>query len=465
MKITVIGTGYLGAVHAACMAELGHHVLGVDSRPDRIAMLAWGEAPFYEPGLAELLTRGMSAGRLSFGGSLPEAAAFGDVHFICVGTPQLPGSLAADTGHVEGVIEGLAPHLTRATLVVGKSTVPVGTASGLARRLAELAPAATAAELAWNPEFLREGYAVRDTLEPDRLVAGVTSEAADAVLRQVYAPLIEAGTPYIRTDLGTAELAKVSANAFLATKISFINAMADVCDAAGADVVTLAEVLGYDARIGHKGMAAGLGFGGGCLPKDLRALLARSEELGVGDSLRFLHEVDVVNTRRREAVVELARELAGGSLASVSVAALGAAFKPETDDVRDSPALAVAMALHQAGARVRVHDPKAGDNAIEAAPDLDHVPDVESAVEGADIVLHLTEWPQYREIDPAWLGAIVRRPVLIDARNALPHARWREAGWTVRCLGSPGAAAGASPGARATAENQSIMSQQHQRGG
>jgi len=438
MKITVIGTGYLGAVHAACMADLGHQVLGIDSRPERIARLAGGEAPFFEPGLAELLARGIAAGRLSFGGSLADAAAFGDVHFICVGTPQLPGSLAADTRHVEEVIDGLAPHLTRATLVVGKSTVPVGTASRLASTLAGLAPAGVAAELAWNPEFLREGYAVRDTLEPDRLVAGVTSARADAVLRAVYAPLIESGTPYIRTDLGTAELAKVSANAFLATKISFINALADLCDAAGADVVTLSEVLGHDNRIGHRGLAAGLGFGGGCLPKDLRALLARSEELGVGDSLRFLHEIDEINTRRRRSVVELARRLAGRPLTSVNVAALGAAFKPDTDDVRDSPALAVAVALHEAGARVRVHDPQAGDNARKAAPELDHVPDVEKAAEDADIVLHLTEWRQYQEIEPTALRAIVRRPVLIDARNALPHDRWRKAGWTVRCLGTPG---------------------------
>ncbi|HEX9554535.1 MAG TPA: UDP-glucose/GDP-mannose dehydrogenase family protein [Streptosporangiaceae bacterium] len=450
MKITVIGTGYLGAVHAACMAELGHSVLGVDSRPDRIARLARGEAPFFEPGLSELLTRGIESGRLFFGGSLEDAAAFGEVHFISVGTPQLAGSLAADTRFVEAVVEGLAPHLRRASLVVGKSTVPVGTAARLAITLASLAPAGSAAELAWNPEFLREGHAVQDTLRPDRLVAGVMSTRADVMLRRVYAPIIEAGTPYISTDLGTAELAKVSANAFLATKISFINAMADLCDAAGADVVTLAEVLGYDSRIGHRGLAAGLGFGGGCLPKDLRALLARASELGVADSLRFLGEVDMINTRRREKVVELARQLAGGSLTSVNVAALGAAFKPETDDVRDSPALAVATALHAAGARVRVHDPRAGDNARDAAPQLEHAADVEKAVDDADIVLHLTEWRQYQQIDPLALRAVVRRPVLIDARNALPHRLWQEAGWTIQCMGTgPGltvAAQDAAPG-------------------
>jgi UDPglucose 6-dehydrogenase len=436
MNITVIGVGYLGAVHAACLAELGHRVLGVDSRAERIAQLARGEAPFFEPGLADLLVRGISSGRLLFDTSLANAAEFGDVHFICVGTPQLPGSLAADTQHVQAVTDELAPQLRRACLVVGKSTVPVGTAVGLAATLARLAPVGSAAELAWNPEFLREGRAVRDTLAPDRLVVGVTSVRADDTLRSVYAPLIDAGTPYIRTDLGTAELAKASANAFLATKISFINAMADLCEAAGADVVTLAEVLGYDPRIASGGLAAGLGFGGGCLPKDLRALLARATELGVSDSMRFLHEVDVVNLRRREVVVDLTRSLVGGSLDGAHVAVLGAAFKPGTDDVRDSPALTVATALDAAGARVRVHDPEAGDNAKKAAPHLDYAEDVTRLCEDADIVLHLTEWPRYQAIDPFRLRAVVRRPVILDARNALPHHRWRQAGWTVRRMGT-----------------------------
>ncbi|HEX9030378.1 MAG TPA: UDP-glucose/GDP-mannose dehydrogenase family protein [Streptosporangiaceae bacterium] len=435
MNITVIGSGYLGTVHAACMAELGHHVLGVDTSAERIGQLAQGEAPFFEPGLSELLARGVSSGRLIFSTSLADAAQFGEVHFICVGTPQLPGSLAADTSSVEAVAQGLARNITRDCLVVGKSTVPVGTAARLAAMLARLTPDGVAAEVAWNPEFLREGYAVQDTLTPDRLVAGVTSARADAMLRQVYGPLIEAGTPYIRTDLSTAELAKVSANAFLATKISFINAMAELCDVAGADVVTLAEVLGHDARIGNRGMMAGLGFGGGCLPKDLRALQARAHELGVADSFRFLHEIDMINSRRRASVVAIATELVGGSLDSVNVAVLGAAFKPDTDDVRDSPALAVATAMQSAGARVRVHDPKASDNAAELAPELDYAPDVEKACEDADIVLHLTQWRQYREIDPGALLAFVRRPILLDARNVLALDRWQEAGWTVRGLG------------------------------
>jgi UDPglucose 6-dehydrogenase len=442
MRVTVIGTGYLGAVHAACMAEMGHEVLGVDTDAERIAVLGRGQAPFFEPGLDPLLEAGVGSGRLRFSTSLAEAAAFGDVHFVCVGTPQRRGSFAADTSVVESVVTRLGRLLRRPCLVIGKSTVPVGTAAAMAARLAAVAPAGAAAELAWNPEFLREGWAVQDTLRPDRLVAGVTSARADSIIREMYAPVIAAGTPYISTDLATAELVKVSANAFLATKISFINAIADVCDEAGADVLTLTRAIGHDRRIGSHGMAAGLGFGGGCLPKDLRALIARGEELGVTDSLAFLHAVDAVNTRRRERAVTVAEDMLGGpgSLRGRVVAALGAAFKPNTDDVRDSPALAVAVAMHRAGATVRVHDPAATDNARAAVPELDYVADVTDACAGADIVLHLTEWPRYREIEPESLLGTVRRPYLVDARNGLDLDRWAAAGWTVRGLGVRGQA-------------------------
>jgi UDPglucose 6-dehydrogenase len=436
VNITIIGTGYLGLVHAACMAHLGHQVLGVDSDAGKISKLAAGETPFFEPGLADLLAQNIGSGALRFGTSLAEAAEFGDVHFICVGTPQLPGSLAADTRAVDAVIDELGPQLVRQCLVVGKSTVPVGTAARLAARVADLAPVGADAELAWNPEFLREGFAVQDTLRPDRLVVGTATARGDAVLRSLYAPLLAAGIPYIVTDFSTAELVKVAANAFLATKISFINAMADVCDAAGADVVTLTEALGHDNRIGPRGMSAGLGFGGGCLPKDVRALMARGRELGVAESLQFLRHVDEINIARRDRAVRLTEELAGGSLPGANVAVLGAAFKPHTDDVRDSPALAVAIKLRAAGARVRVHDPEALDNARAACCELDYVPEPEKACEDADVVLHLTEWPQYAELDPTALRAIVRRPQLLDARNALAPGRWEAAGWTVRGLGS-----------------------------
>jgi UDPglucose 6-dehydrogenase len=436
VRISIIGTGYLGTVHAGCMAELGHEVLGIDTDVCRIAALADGRAPFYEPGLSELLFRTVSSGKLRFSTSLAEAAKFADTHFICVGTPQLPGSLNADLSYIEAVIDGLASNATRDYLVVGKSTVPVGTASRLASRLSKRTRKGIAASLAWNPEFLREGFAVQDTLRPNRLVVGVTSDEAAAKLRAVYAPILDTGVPYITTNLATAELAKVAANAFLATKVSFINAMADVCEAAGADVVTLADVLGHDSRIGRQFLSAGLGFGGGCLPKDIRALMARARELGLGDSVQFLHEVDKINSARQQRAVDLARELVGGSFAKQNVAVLGAAFKPNTDDVRESPALKVAMAIRSEGATVRIHDPQANDNARQACAELDYVDELEKTCEGADIVLHLTEWGQYRELDPAGLRSVVGAPRILDARNVLPLREWRSAGWIVQSMGA-----------------------------
>jgi UDPglucose 6-dehydrogenase len=434
MRITVIGTGYLGAVHAACMADIGHEVLGVDVDEAKIAALAEGRPPFFEPGLPDLLARTHERGNLRFSTSLQEAAEFGDVHFVCVGTPQRKGSYAADMKYVDAVVEGLARHLDRPSLIVGKSTVPVGTAARLADRLAELAPLA---ELAWNPEFLREGTAVMDTLSPDRLVVGVQSAHASSLLREVYAPIVDAGTPFLETDMATAELVKVSANSFLATKISFINAMAEVCEATGADVVQLAQAIGMDARIGPKFLAAGLGFGGGCLPKDIRAFYARGEELGVGKSLAFLREVDEINMRRRQRAVDVARELLGGSFLGRKVAVLGAAFKPDSDDIRDSPALNVAAAIQLQGGHVCVHDEEAVDNARAAFPTLDYALEPAKACEGADVVLHLTEWKQYRELDPAALAAVTNTPRMLDARNALDREKWQAAGWTVRALGRP----------------------------
>ena len=433
MRITVIGTGYLGAVHAACMAEIGHEVLGVDVDAAKIEALAIGRPPFHEPGLGGVLARNVEAGRLRFSTSLAEAAAFGDVHFVCVGTPQQPGSWAADLSYVDAVIDGLAPHLRPGALVVGKSTVPVGTAARLAERIHEFHPAA---ELAWNPEFLREGFAVQDTLHPDRVVVGVNSTSADTMLRKVYGPILDLDrTPWISTNLATAELVKTAANAFLATKISFINAMADVCDAAGGDVVTLADAIGYDPRIGRRFLSAGIGFGGGCLPKDIRAFMARAGELGVDEALSFLRDVDEINMRRRQRAVDVARELVGGTFVDRNVAVLGAAFKPDSDDVRDSPALGVAVAVQLQGARVRVHDPAAMDNARALFPALEYAPDVEKACEHADLVLHLTEWSDYRELDPSALAKVVRQPRVLDGRNALDVQMWRAAGWTVRALG------------------------------
>ncbi|MEU6947466.1 UDP-glucose/GDP-mannose dehydrogenase family protein [Streptomyces sp. NPDC046316] len=437
MRMTVIGTGYLGAVHAACMADIGHEVLGVDIDAEKIAALGKGVAPFHEPGLPEVLGRAVGSGRLRFTTSLAEAAEFGEVHFVCVSTPQRPDAPAADLRAVDAVIDGLAPGLRRRCLVVGKSTVPVGTAERLTARVHELAPQGADVEVAWNPEFLREGFAVQDTLHPERIVAGVQSQRADEVLREVYAPMLSAGVPYICTDPATAELVKSAANAFLATKISFINAMAEVCDAAGADVTTLADALGHDSRIGRRFLSAGLGFGGGCLPKDIRALAARADELGVGGAVRFLHEIDEINARQRRRTVDIGRDMAGGTFAGRRVAVLGATFKPDSDDVRDSPALAVAAAIHGEGAQIRLHDPQGMDNARAVLPLLDYVSDVEEACAGADLVLHLTEWSAYRGLDPVALAAVTPARRILDARNALDAARWQSAGWTLRGLGRP----------------------------
>jgi UDPglucose 6-dehydrogenase len=435
MRITVIGCGYLGATHAAAMAELGHDVLGMEIDTAKREALSRGEAPMYEPGLDDLLKRSVESGRLRFTDSYAEVAAFGEVHFVCVGTPQQAESLAADVSQVESAMEGLAPHLDRPTLVVGKSTVPVGTAERMSERITELAPAGADAMLAWNPEFLREGFAVQDTLKPDRIVIGLEDSRAEKQLRDFYAAMVDAGSPLVVTDYATAELVKVAANAFLATKISFINAMAEVCEVTGADVVDLAEALGHDARIGHRFLGAGIGFGGGCLPKDIRAFLHRAGELGVEDAMSFLRHVDDLNQRQRERVVHVATAMVGGRLTGARVAVWGAAFKPDSDDVRDSPALWIAGQLHLKGADVRVYDPRAAVTARVRFPTLTYAGSAIEACRDADLVLHLTEWQEFREITPADLDGVVARPRLFDGRNVLDLDAFRSAGWTTRALG------------------------------
>ena len=436
MRISVIGTGYLGAVHAVGMAELGHTVIGIDVDPAKITSLNKGVAPFYEPDLDDLLHRHVSSGHLRFSMDMSDAAD-ANVHFLCVGTPQRPDGLAADVSFLEAAVEALAPLLERPCLVVGKSTVPVGTAERLAARIAELAPAGAGAELAWNPEFLREGFAVADTLNPDRLVFGVRSQQAEDVLRQLYEDSIAGGTPVVVTDFPTAELVKVSANAFLATKISFINAIAEICEVTGADVTKVADAIGHDSRIGRRFLNAGLGFGGGCLPKDIRAFMARAGEIGAAHALAFLAEVDAINLRRRDRVAEITREMVGGSVAGRRVAVLGAAFKPESDDVRDSPALTVAGQLQLQGAQITVYDPKATETARQQFPTLTYADTAMDACRDADVVLHLTEWREFRELDPEKVGAVVAARNVVDGRNCLDADAWRAAGWTYRSLGRP----------------------------
>ncbi|KHS52612.1 UDP-glucose dehydrogenase family protein [Brevibacterium linens] len=435
MKISVIGCGYLGAVHAAAMASLGHEVTGVDVDTAKVEALTSGRPPFFEPGLSELLVKAQERGKLEFTTDVSRAAD-ATVHFVCVGTPQKPGEFAADVTYVDAAVESLHPHLTATSVVVGKSTVPVGTAERLAGVIAD-----TGAAMMWNPEFLREGHAVEDTLHPNRLVYGVADgepgQAAAATLDEVYASILVEDTPRMITDFATAELVKTAANSFLATKISFINAMAELCEASGADVTQLADAIGMDDRIGRKFLNAGLGFGGGCLPKDIRAFMARAGELGADQAVAFLKEIDSINMRRRVRMVDIARDALGGSFIGKKITILGAAFKPDSDDVRDSPALAVARLIATQGGLVTVTDPQAIDNAKKSFPELNYVADTAEAITGAEAVLLLTEWREYRDLDPAATAELVRGKVLVDGRNVLTPELWRAAGWTYRALGRP----------------------------
>ena len=431
LKLSVIGTGYLGATHAACMASLGFEVIGFDTEASKIDLLSKGKVPFYEPELEELLSDQIKSGRLTFTNNVADLAD-ADVHFICVGTPQIKNGNAADLTYVNSALESIAKYVKPGGLVVGKSTVPVGTATKLRNRLLELNPKA---DLAWNPEFLREGFAVEDTLRPNRLVVGVENDSAEQLLKEVYATNLKDKTPWVRADLPTAELVKVAANSFLATKISFINAMAEICEAAGGDVTVLAKAIGYDPRIGSRFLQAGIGFGGGCLPKDIRAFMARAEELGASQAVEFLKEIDAINLRARQRIIELVRKDLSDDLQGKKVAILGAAFKPDSDDVRDSPALDIAAQIQAAGAIVTVHDPKAIANAQKRFPALNFAGDVNTTLKDAEIVLHLTEWKIYREIDPVKVKSIVKNPIVIDGRNALDRELWQSAGWKFRALG------------------------------
>jgi len=431
LKLSVIGTGYLGATHAACMASLGFEVIGYDTETSKIELLSKGKVPFYEPDLEDLLAEQIKSGRLTFTTNINDIAD-ADVHFICVGTPQIKGGNAADLKYVDSALEAIAKIVKPGGLVVGKSTVPVGTATRLRNRLLELNPKA---DLAWNPEFLREGFAVEDTLRPNRLVVGVVNDSAEKILKEVYASNLKENTPWVRADLPTAELVKVAANSFLATKISFINAMAEICEAAGGDVTVLAKAIGYDPRIGSRFLQAGIGFGGGCLPKDIRAFMARAEELGAKQAVEFLKEIDAINLRARQRIIELVRKDLSENLQGKKVAILGAAFKPDSDDVRDSPALDIAAQIQAAGAVVIVHDPKAIANAQKRFPALQFAEDINSTLKDAEIVLHLTEWKIYRDINPAEVKSLVKSAIMIDGRNALDRELWQSAGWKFRALG------------------------------
>ena len=438
MKLSVIGCGYLGAVHATAMAHIGHDVVGIDIDPEKISQLNSGTTPFFEPGFQELLSETLATGRLRFSTDFADTTE-ATMHFITVGTPQSQDSEAADTSYVDAAFESVIPFLDSSDIVVGKSTVPVGTAQLMAEKL--LTHGSTAV-LAWNPEFLREGFAIQDTLEPDRLVFGVhpedpQSQRAITALRDVYSAAISRGTPVIETNLETAELVKVSANAFLATKISFINAMSEVAEATGADVTALADALGYDSRIGRKFLNAGVGFGGGCLPKDIRAFSARARELGLGQTVQFLEEVDHINLRQRHRVVQKVKEILGADASGAKVSILGLAFKPHSDDVRDSPALDVAVALMEAGADVVAYDPEARETARKKVPGLNIAESLNQALLGADVVVILTEWPEFKNLQPEDVADLVAHKRIIDARNVLDLSHWRKAGFIAQGMGKP----------------------------
>jgi UDPglucose 6-dehydrogenase len=449
-RLAFLGTGYLGATYAICFAELGYEVLGFDVDEAKIAKLQGGQVPFHEPGLDELLRSNLASGRLRFVTSYAEVADFADVHFICVGTPQRGDGMGADLSYVETSVSNLTRHLKRRALIVGKSTVPVGTADWIEQLVAKHTDPALQIEVAWSPEFLQEGFAVEDVLRPNRIVVGVKSKWANAMLYAAHKGVFDLAAtedrevPLVVTDFATAELVKVAANAFLATKISFINAMAEICEVAGGDVTQLARSIGYDPRIGNRFLQAGVGFGGGCLPKDIRAFQARAQELGAGEALRFLHEVDLVNIRRRGKVLQLAAELlgrkagpAGPDLSGTRIAVLGAAFKPNSDDVRDSPSLAIAASLAKAGADVRIYDPQGMANAKEAQPTLMFERSMADAVTDAELVCVLTEWAEFRNADPNALGELAARKLVIDGRNCLDSTLWARAGWQYRGMGRP----------------------------
>ncbi|MEW1635395.1 UDP-glucose/GDP-mannose dehydrogenase family protein [Streptomyces sp. NPDC093801] len=439
MRVSVIGCGHLGIPHAAAMAELGHEVIGVDVDQAKVDRLNAGECPIYEAGLPELLARHTASGRLRFTTDIREAAAVAELHFIGVGTPIDADGRSYDTGQVYGAIRQLAPHLDQPCTIVGKSTVTVGTTARVTALAQRLAPAGEAVEVVWNPEFLREGHAVQDTLRPDRLIAGLTTAAGEKAIRAVYAPILDAGVPLFVTDPATAELAKGAANTFLGLKISYINAVADMCEAAGGDVSQIVDILGIDPRIGSGGMRPGIGYGGGCLPKDVRAFTASARRLGADRAATLLRAAEEVNESRADVAMDLVnRALAGRSLKGARVTVWGAAFKPGTNDVRESPALALAHALQRAGATVTVHDPQAVATAMVRNPEFDYTDDLPASLDGADLVVLATEWPDYHQTDPAALLTRPATPLLVDCRTTLDPEPWRTAGWTLHQLGRPG---------------------------
>jgi UDPglucose 6-dehydrogenase len=433
MRMSVIGCGHLGATHAACMASLGHEVIGVDIDADKVSLLNSGKGWFHEPDLDPMLANCIEQGRLRFTTDFAEAAEFAAVHFIGVATPGHPDG-SYDMSQLRAAVSSLVPHLRGNCLIIGKSTVSPGTAAALQSMVdGLLTPGQARVEVGWNPEFLREGCAVADTLRPDRIVAGTSSASAADIIREIYRPQTDAGIPLLVTDLPTSELAKGAANAFLATKISFINAMADICAATGADVSALAHSLGLDPRIGHAFLRAGIGYGGACLPKDVRGLGSFAQGIGAQNAALLLGAVDAVNQTRIGQAVSLVTETVG-EVAGSRVAVWGASFKAGTDDVRDSAGLLIAEQLRALGATVTVYDPMSSGNAMVAYPELGYADSAVTAAASADVLVVTAAWAEFAQVDAAEVARVVACKAVVDVCQGIDIASWRGAGWQVCSL-------------------------------
>ncbi len=438
MRIAIIGTGYVGLVSGACFSEFGVEVACVDQDRAKIARLEHGEMPIFEPGLEALVARNAAAGRLSFTTDLPRAVAGADAVFIAVGTPSRRGDGHADLSYVHAAAAEIGRALTGYAVVVTKSTVPVGTGREVAEILRRMRPPG-GFDVASNPEFLREGSAIEDFMRPDRVVIGADSEPARAILHALYRPLYLIETPMLFTDIETAELIKYAANAFLATKITFINEIADLCERVGADVQDVAKGIGLDGRIGRKFLHAGPGFGGSCFPKDCRALVRTAREAEA--PLAIVETVVQANDARKERMADKIVAACGGSVAGRTLAVLGLTFKPNTDDMRDSPSLAILPRLAAAGAKLRVYDPEGMDEARKLLPDLGYCTDAYETMAGADALVLLTEWNAFRALDLARVGALLAKPLVIDLRNVYQPHEMIAAGLSYVSIGRPAHAA------------------------
>ncbi|OGQ95480.1 MAG: UDP-glucose 6-dehydrogenase [Deltaproteobacteria bacterium RIFOXYD12_FULL_57_12] len=429
MKLAIIGTGYVGLVSGACFSEFGHEVICVDNNGDKIAALCQGQIPIYEPGLTELVVKNVTGGRLRFTTNLAEAVPRAEAVFIAVGTPSSRrGDGYADLSYIYSAARDIAPHISGYTVVVDKSTVPVGTARQVARVIREVNPAAEF-DVASNPEFLREGAAINDFMRPDRVVVGVDNDRAAAVLRGIYSPLYLIETPVVITTPETAELIKYAANAFLAVKISYINEMATICEAVGADGIALAKGIGLDGRIGKKFLHPGPGYGGSCFPKDTLALLRTVQEYGV--SARIVEAAVEVNAAQKARMVKKIRDALGGSETGKTIGVLGLTFKPETDDMRDAPALTILPALIEKGARIVAHDPQGMREAAKYLPEgVEFVDNPYAVCAGADALVLMTEWNQYRALDLGRIKSGMRNSVFIDLRNVYAPEQVRSAGFS-----------------------------------